>query len=131
MKAIMNGALHLSELDGWWDEAYQPQLGWALGVGLPDDLDDQARDSAEACELADLLEWDITPMFFAREADGTPLEWLARVKRSIMTLAPRYSAERMVADYAMRVYRPAFGHRTGVSLDRPGSVRSAILTSME
>jgi starch phosphorylase len=130
MKAISNGALHLSEVDGWWDEAYQPGLGWALGAGLPDDLPDQVRDAAEASELVELLEQDVTQTFFARDADGLPLEWLARVSRSIATLAPRYSAERMVADYALRVYGPASGHRTGLSADEPGSVQSALLTSM-
>jgi starch phosphorylase len=109
MKATLNGALHLSELDGWWDEAYQPGMGWALGVGLRDDLSDQARDAAEAHQLLDLLEQQVVPSFYARSPAGIPLDWLMRVNRSIRVLAPRFSAERMVAEYAERVYAPAFG----------------------
>jgi starch phosphorylase len=111
MKAILNGALHLSELDGWWDEAYQPDLGWALGVGLPEELADPQREATEAQQLMELLEQQVAPKFFARDAYGLPLEWLERVSRSIRTLAPRYSAERMVTEYAMRVYGPAFEDR--------------------
>jgi starch phosphorylase len=131
MKAILNGALHLSELDGWWDEAYQPELGWALGIRLREDLADDARDAAEAHQLVEILEQDVVPMFFSRDADGVPREWLARVRRSIRTLAPQYNAERMVTDYAVRVYWPASGDRTGATVEKPGSVQSAVLPSME
>ena len=68
MKATLNGALHLSELDGWWDEAYAPGMGWALGEGLPEDLVGEAHDAAEARQLMDLLEYDILPLFFDRDA---------------------------------------------------------------
>jgi starch phosphorylase len=81
--------------------------------------------------LVEILEQDVVPMFFSRDADGVPREWLARVRRSIRTLAPQYNAERMVADYAMRVYWPASGDRTGVSVEKPGSVQSVVLPSME
>jgi glycogen phosphorylase len=107
MKAVLNGAVQVSELDGWWDEAYRPDLGWALGVGLPEDLSDDARDAFEARELMDLLEQQIVPSFYARDAGGTPVEWLDRAVRSIVALAPDYTAERMVAEYASRVYWPA------------------------
>jgi glycogen phosphorylase len=107
MKAALNGALQVSELDGWWDEAYQPGIGWALGVGLPEDLPDDVRDSLEARELIDLLEQHVVPGFYQRDEYGLPSEWLERVVRSIIALAPRYSAERMVAEYASRVYWPA------------------------
>jgi len=69
MKAILNGALHLSELDGWWDEAYQPELGWALGIRLREDLADDARDAAEAHQLVEILEQDLVPMFFSRRRE--------------------------------------------------------------
>jgi starch phosphorylase len=131
MKATLNGALHLSELDGWWDEAYQPDLGWALGTRLPEDLADDARDAAEAHQLLELLEQDVIPMFFSRDADGVPLEWLGRVNRSITVLAPQYSAERMVADYAMRIYPPTSGDQTGAGVEKPGDVQSLVLPSME
>jgi starch phosphorylase len=107
MKATLNGALHVSELDGWWYEAYQPELGWALGLGLSDGLSEQARDAAEARELMDLLEGQVARLFFARNEDGLPLEWLSMVKRSVVTLAPLFSADRMVSEYVRRTYLPA------------------------
>jgi starch phosphorylase len=107
MKATLNGALHLSELDGWWDEAYQPGIGWALGVGLSDNMSDLARDAAEADQLLELLEQHVVPSFHTRSPAGIPLDWLMRVNQSIRVLAPRFSAERMVAEYAERMYAPA------------------------
>jgi starch phosphorylase len=129
MKATLNGALHVSELDGWWDEAYRPGLGWALDVGLNDTLSDQTRDAAEALQLLDLLEHQIVPLFYTRNAAGIPLDWLLRVNRSIRVLAPRFSAERMVSEYAKRMYAPAFGDRTGADSARPGGVQLAGLLS--
>jgi starch phosphorylase len=107
MKATLNGALHLSELDGWWDEAYAPGLGWALGKGIPDDLAGEARDAAEAEQLLSILEQEVAPTFFNRSEDGLPLAWLPLVSSSIRTMAPRFSAQRMVREYAERVYIPA------------------------
>ena len=107
MKAALNGALHLSELDGWWDEAYAPGKGWALGQGLAEDLIGEAHDAAEARQLMDLLEHDILPMFFDRDDDGVPGRWLASVSSSIETMAPQFSAQRMVREYAERFYKPA------------------------
>jgi starch phosphorylase len=110
MKAVLNGALHVSELDGWWDEAYRPDLGWAVGSGgAPDLTDDAAADAAEARQLLDLLCFEIAPLFFARGALGIPRDWLGRVVRSILVLAPHYSAERMLLEYAGRMYLPALG----------------------
>jgi starch phosphorylase len=107
MKATLNGALHLSELDGWWDEAYAPGLGWALGEGVSDELVGEAHDAAEARQLMELLEFEILPQFFERDEHGHPLRWLECVARSIEVMAPRFSAQRMVAEYAERFYRPA------------------------
>ncbi|HEV7665637.1 MAG TPA: alpha-glucan family phosphorylase [Chloroflexota bacterium] len=107
MKAALNGSLHLSELDGWWDEAYAPGMGWALGEGLPQDLLNEAHDAAEAKQLMDLLEFDILPMFFDRDEHGTPARWLSCVSNSIATMAPQFSAQRMVREYAERFYTPA------------------------
>jgi starch phosphorylase len=107
MKAVLNGALHVSELDGWWDEAYRPELGWAVGLGLPDTAQGEARDVAEAVQLMDLLEHEVKPLFFERDKLGTPRDWLARVARSITTLAPAFSAHRMLAEYTERLYQPA------------------------
>ena len=128
MKATLNGALHLSELDGWWDEAYAPGLGWALGQGISDDLDSEARDAAEARQLMDILEREVAPLFFERHGLDYPREWTQRVARSIMTLAPAFSAQRMVREYAQRVYLPAgatHGQRPGGSaVDVPLPVES-------
>jgi len=106
MKATLNGALNVSELDGWWDEAYLPGLGWAIGAGLSTDLSEADRDEVEAAQLMDLLENDIVPLFFKRTASGTPSEWLKRVQRSMAVFAATFSAHRMVNDYAERIYRP-------------------------
>jgi starch phosphorylase len=107
MKATLNGALHLSELDGWWDEAYAPGLGWALGQGIPEDLAGEARDAAESDQLMGVLEQEVAPTFFERSEDGLPLRWLSLVSSSIREMAPRFSAQRMVREYAERVYIPA------------------------
>jgi starch phosphorylase len=107
MKATLNGALHLSELDGWWDEAYAPGMGWAMGEGLPEGLVGDAHDAAEARQLMDLLEFEILPSFFDRDAGGVPRGWLSCVARSIETMTPRFSAQRMVSDYVARFYKPA------------------------
>jgi starch phosphorylase len=107
MKATLNGSLHLSELDGWWDEAYAPGMGWALGQQLPDDLVGEAHDAAEARQLMDLLEFEILPQFFDRDERGVPRRWMECVANSIQEMAPRFSAQRMVAEYAERFYRPA------------------------
>src|SRR5205807_5018025 len=87
MKATLNGALHLSELDGWWDEAYAPGLGWALGEGFPEDLVGEAQDAAEALQLMDILEGEVARIFFDRDADGCPTGWLRRVAESIKVMA--------------------------------------------
>jgi glycogen phosphorylase len=107
MKATLNGALHLSELDGWWDEAYAPGLGWALGESLGDDLAGEAHDAAEARQLMDILEYEVLPLFFERDAHGVPAGWLERVAASIEYMAPTFSAQRMVREYAERFYTAA------------------------
>jgi starch phosphorylase len=105
MKAALNGALNVSELDGWWDEAYTPEIGWALGEGLPAAISGDARDEAEAAQLMDLLETEVVTLFFERNNAGIPLDWLARVQHSIQLVAPMFSAHRMMDDYVERVYR--------------------------
>ena len=107
MKATLNGALHLSELDGWWDEAYAPGLGWALGAGISDELVGEAHDAAEARQLMGLLEREIVPTFFDRDKHGVPMTWLDLVASSIQIMAPDFSAQRMVREYAERFYEPA------------------------
>jgi len=103
MKAALNGALNLSVLDGWWCEGYDGDTGWAIRTpdGGPD-----AQDDHDAAALMDLLEAEVVPLFYDRDADGVPRRWLARVKTSIERLAPRFSAERMLREYAAALYVP-------------------------
>jgi len=106
MKVLVNGGLNLSELDGWWAEAYAPDLGWALGDGREHD-EDPAWDAAEAESLYDLLEKEITPEFYERDASGIPVRWVARVRNSMARLTPRFSANRTVREYTRDYYLPA------------------------
>lgn len=105
MKVLVNGGLNLSELDGWWEEAYAPELGWALGDSLPHGIADQDALDAEA--LYATLEREVVPEFYDRDGDGLPRAWLARIRRSMATLTPRYSSTRMAHDYLTKAYLPA------------------------
>ncbi|MET0412588.1 MAG: alpha-glucan family phosphorylase [Polyangiaceae bacterium] len=98
MKVLVNGGLNLSELDGWWAEAYESELGWAIGDGREHD-DDAAVDAAEAEQLYGLLEREIVPAFYARDERGIPTRWLARIRASMSRLTPRFSASRVVREY--------------------------------
>ena len=104
MKVLVNGGLNLSERDGWWDEAYAPELGWALGDGHEYPPDEQDARDAEA--LYSVLEQEVVPEFYARDVAGMPRQWIGRVRRSMAELAPLYSSSRMARDYAERYYLP-------------------------
>ncbi|MGB7758615.1 MAG: alpha-glucan family phosphorylase [Bryobacteraceae bacterium] len=106
MKVLVNGGLNLSELDGWWAEAYTPEVGWALGDGQEHD-DDPAWDAAEAGALYDLLEREVIPEFYARDGQGVPTAWVARMRKSMASLTPRFSAGRAVREYTEQHYLPA------------------------
>jgi starch phosphorylase len=106
MKAVANGALHCSVLDGWWYEAFRPRLGWAVGRDRIDD-DPEVQDAFDAESLYDLLENEITQSFYERDADGLPQDWLRRMKGSIAEYAPLFNTSRMVSEYAARAYGPA------------------------
>ncbi len=109
MKAVMNGALHVSTLDGWWVEAYRPDLGWAIGDG--EEYDDvEYGDRVEASALYNLLEREIVPMFYDRGADGLPRSWIQRMKRSMRLGCQRYNTARMVRQYAVEMYLAADDH---------------------
>lgn len=105
MKVLVNGGLNLSELDGWWAEAWRPELGWAIGDGREHDQD-PAWDAAEACQLYDLLEREVVPEFYRHDARGIPAAWVARIRRSMAELAPRFSTNRMLREYLDRHYLP-------------------------
>ncbi|MHB1413849.1 MAG: alpha-glucan family phosphorylase [Chloroflexota bacterium] len=106
MKILVNGGMNLSELDGWWAEAYQPEVGWALGDGQEHD-DDPSWDAREADELFRLLEQEVVPRFYHRNDAGIPIAWIARVRTSMAELTPRFSANRMVREYVDNLYLPA------------------------
>ena len=106
MKVLVNGGLNLSELDGWWAEAYRPEVGWALGGGQEHD-GDPAWDAAEAESLYDLLEQEVIPEFYTRDENGIPTAWVARVRESMAQLTPRFSANRAVREYTEQHYLPA------------------------
>ena len=106
MKASANGALNLSIPDGWWDEGFEPDVGWSIGAGETyDDLEYQNRVESEA--LYDLLEKEIAPVFYDRGPDGLPREWVRRMRGAIRKLAPMFSTNRMVRQYAEHFYAPA------------------------
>ena len=106
MKVLVNGGINLSELDGWWAEAYAPEVGWALGDGQ-EHGDDPAWDAAEAEALYDLLERAVIPEFYTRDEQGIPSAWVARMRESMARLTPRFSSNRAVREYTEQHYLPA------------------------
>lgn len=104
MKSVLGGGLQLSVLDGWWAEGYDGFNGWAIDGAV--DADHAAQDWRDAGSLYDLLEQQVVPLFHERDSDGVPQRWVAMIKRSLMTLAPRFSATRMLREYAERIYDP-------------------------
>ncbi|MDD3814453.1 MAG: alpha-glucan family phosphorylase [Desulfocapsaceae bacterium] len=106
MKVLVNGGLNLSELDGWWAEAYTPEVGWALGDGQEHDHD-PAWDAVEAEALYTLLEQEVIPEFYARDERGIPTAWVARMRESMARLTPQFSADRAVREYTEQRYLPA------------------------
>src|SRR5918996_615904 len=105
MKAALNGALNLSVLDGWWAEAYDGENGWAVGDAHPNG-DDGTQDDRDAEDLLDKIEHVLLPMFHSRNEAGVPVEWVRRVKRSLMTVGPRFGATRMLREYLEWIYAP-------------------------
>ena len=106
MKVLANGGLNLSELDGWWAEACSCDVGWSLGDGREHDTD-PAWDALEAEQLYQRLENEIIPLFYKRDVQGLPREWLTRIRSSMMKLAPQFSSNRMLQEYVEKFYHPA------------------------
>jgi starch phosphorylase len=104
----VNGGVNLSTLDGWWAEAYGPEVGWAIGDGQEHD-DDPAWDRADAAALYDVLEREVIPGFYARDAAGIPSAWVARMRESMARLTPIFSSLRAVREYTEQCYLPACG----------------------
>ncbi|GAA5504710.1 alpha-glucan family phosphorylase [Novipirellula caenicola] len=106
MKVLVNGGINLSELDGWWAEAYTPEVGWAIGDGN-EHGDDPAWDAVEAAQLYSVLENDVVPEFYQRNEQGIPTQWMARMRASMSQLTPQFSAVRTVREYTQQHYLPA------------------------
>jgi starch phosphorylase len=106
MKVLVNGGINLSELDGWWAEAYFPDLGWSIGDGKEHGTDPD-WDRAEAEMLYDTLEHEVVPEFYARNGQGIPTAWVARMRESMARLTPQFSANRAVREYTEQRYLPA------------------------
>jgi starch phosphorylase len=110
MKAAINGVPHLSIGDGWWAEGFTGANGWVIDGGVAGDNYD-AMDAADAEALYRLLEEEVVPAFYDRDAANVPHRWIATVKQAIITVAPRFSARRMVKEYTERMYAPALEKR--------------------
>ncbi|MCL2877784.1 MAG: alpha-glucan family phosphorylase [Acidobacteria bacterium] len=122
MKAIVNGVLNLSILDGWWDEAYlsnksdEPKIGWAIGSG-ESYMDADYQDQVEANAIYDILERDVVPAFYERQSDGLPYGWISMMKSSIGNLCRFFNTHRMVREYTERFYLNADARYRHMSVD--------------
>jgi starch phosphorylase len=125
MKVLVNGGINLSELDGWWAEAYTPEVGWALGDGREHD-DDPAWDAAEAEALYQLLEQQVVPEFYTRDENGIPTAWVARMRESMARLTPHFSANRAVRQYVEQHYLPAAADYRKRAADRGAAGRQVV-----
>jgi starch phosphorylase len=105
MKILFNGGLNLSVLDGWWNEAWSPDVGWQIGDGHEDDP--TLRDDREAAALYRLLEQQVVPEFYDRDREGIPRRWLQRLQASMSRLTMRFSSDRMLKEYVELAYIPA------------------------
>ena len=118
MKAALNGALNVSILDGWWDEMYDGENGWAIPTA--DGVDDpDRRDDLEAAAFYDLMEKQVAPTFYDNNAEGLPTRWIAKVRHTLATLGPKVIATRMLQDYVNQLYIPAAA--SGRDLDGSGT----------
>ncbi|MCJ1673213.1 MULTISPECIES: alpha-glucan family phosphorylase [unclassified Rathayibacter] len=106
MKAALNGSLNLSILDGWWNEYFDGENGWAI-PSSDRDLDPESRDTLEADALYELLESEVVPRYYERDHDGVPRRWVRSIRHTLATLSPELSAERMVRQYVEALYQPA------------------------
>ncbi|NBM18332.1 alpha-glucan family phosphorylase [Streptomyces sp. GC420] len=117
MKAALNGCLNLSVLDGWWDEWYEPDFGWAIPTADGAATDDDRRDDLEANALYELLEQRVAPRFYDRGRGGLPDRWIEMVRQTLMNLGPKVLAGRMVREYVERLYTPAAHSHRALGLD--------------
>jgi starch phosphorylase len=118
MKAAQNGVPNISVLDGWWDEGYDGDNGWAIG-GREQDADESAQDWADAQDLYRLLEDELVPAWYDRDVDGTPPRWTATMRRAMATALWRFSTTRMLQEYTERLYLPAAGVDVRLAVRQP------------
>ncbi|MFJ9566830.1 alpha-glucan family phosphorylase [Streptomyces fuscichromogenes] len=118
MKAALNGGLNLSVLDGWWDEWFQQDFGWAVPTADGAGTDPDRRDDIEAAALYDLLEQRVTPRFYERGRSGLPDRWIEMVRQTLTLLGPKVLAGRMVREYVERLYTPAAHAHRSMTADR-------------
>lgn len=123
MKAAVNGALNLSVLDGWWDEAYTRGIGWAIGRG-EEYRDEEEQDRVESRALYDILENDVVPLFYARGADGIPRGWTAKMRAAMRALCPVYNTNRMVCEYALEYYQACARRFTRLTAEKAARLRA-------
>jgi len=124
MKAVFNGVLNCSILDGWWDELYDGDVGWAIpSAEWQDDL--EARNDLEAASLFNLLERQVVPLFYARN-DGLPADWLRKVKASMSRVGPHVSASRMLREYTTEFYEPAAARTRQLRADDDARVKALV-----
>lgn len=122
MKAALNGVLNCSILDGWWDELFNGDNGWAISSAEME-ADDARRDAIEAEGLFRLLEERVVPAFYARDDDGIPQEWVGRMRACLRSLGPAVTASRMVREYTERLYEPAAARTVRLREDGYGRAR--------
>ena len=118
MKASMNGVINLSVLDGWWDEGWTGDNGWAIG-GREPLSDEAAQDWADAMDLYRILESEVVPEYYERDAKGIPVRWVDRMRRAIATILWQFSTTRMLHEYTERLYLPA----AGIEVNQEAGVR--------
>jgi len=116
-KVVLNGGLNLSVLDGWWAEAYDGRNGFAIGTGRTHS-NMNVHDTRDGDDLYRVLREEVIPLYYHRDRDGLPRDWIKRMKRTIRTLGWRFNADRMVMDYTLKCYVPAAG---GTSSDMTAS----------
>ncbi len=124
MKAVFNGVLNCSVLDGWWDEMYDGDVGWAIPSAEWED-DIEARNDLEAASVFNLLERQVVPLFYAR-TDGLPIDWLRKVKASMARLGPRVGASRMLREYTTDLYEPAAQRERTLRADHDERVKALV-----
>jgi len=125
MKVLVNGGINLSELDGWWAEAYTPKVGWAIGDGK-EHGDDPSWDAFEAEQLYNILEREVVPEFYDRNANGIPVKWISRMRESMAQLTPRFSADRTVREYTEQRYLTAAKEYLDRAANKGGKGRQII-----